>query len=133
MGLRNHHRPFLKNQIFGDYHGYATSGEQCFFFYGKNNCSSFNSENYLDFILAAPPCEKVIIVPDTNYIISAIKKFMLDMPSPGSLQNIGILNMSTTGLRACETMWFKLGKNSRSSIENQLAQFDSSLNADQKW
>ena len=41
--------------------------------------------------------------------------------------------MSTTGLRACETMWFKLGENLRSSNENQIAQSDSSLNADQKW
>ena len=29
-------------------------------------------------------------------------------------------------------MWFKLGKNYRSSIKNQLAQSDSSLNVDQK-
>ena len=41
--------------------------------------------------------------------------------------------MSTTGLRASETMWFKLVKNQRSSIENQLVQSDSSLNADQEW
>ena len=27
--------------------------------------------------------------------------------------------MSTTGLRACETMWYKLGKNKRSSIKNK--------------
>ena len=50
-----------------------------------------NFENCLDLIFAAPPCEKVIIVPDTNYITSAIRKFMLDMPSPGSFQNIGLL------------------------------------------
>ena len=49
------------------------------------------SENCLDFIFAAFLCEKVIIVPDTNYITSAITKFMLDMPSPGSLKNIGVL------------------------------------------
>ena len=48
-----------------------------------------NSENCLDLTFAAPPCEKVIIVPDTNYITSAIRKFMLDIPSPGSFQNIG--------------------------------------------
>ena len=30
-------------------------------------------------------------------------------------------------------MLFKLDKNLRSSIENQLAQSDTSLNADQKW
>ena len=50
-----------------------------------------NSEKCLDLIFAAPPCEKAIIVPDTNYITSAIRKFMLDMPSPGSFQNIGLL------------------------------------------
>ena len=47
-----------------------------------------NSENCLDLILAAPPCDKVINVPDTNYITSATRKFMLDMPSPGNSQNI---------------------------------------------
>ena len=31
-----------------------------------------NSENCLDLIFAAPPCKKVIIVPDTNYITYAI-------------------------------------------------------------
>ena len=50
-----------------------------------------NSENCLDFIFAAPPCKKVIIIADTNYITSAIRKFILDMPSPGSFQNIGLL------------------------------------------
>ena len=52
------------------------------------------------------PCEKVIIVQDTNYITSAIRKLMLDMPSPGRP-----FNMNTTELRACQTMWYKLGKN----------------------
>ena len=47
-----------------------------------------NSENCLDLSFASPPCEKVIIVPDTNYITSAIRKFMWDMPSPGSFQKI---------------------------------------------
>ena len=51
-----------------------------------------NSENCLDLIFAAPPCEKVIIVPDTNYITSAIRKLMLDMPGPGGFQNIGPFN-----------------------------------------
>ena len=50
-----------------------------------------NSENCLDLIFAAPPCEKVIIVPETNHITSAIRKFLLDMLSPGKFQNIGIL------------------------------------------
>ena len=50
-----------------------------------------NSENGFDLIFAAPPCEEVITVPDTNYITSAIRKFMLDMPNPGNFQNIGLL------------------------------------------
>ena len=50
-----------------------------------------NSENCLDLIFAALPCEKVIIVPDTNYITSAIRKFMLDMPSPGSFHDMDLL------------------------------------------
>ena len=41
--------------------------------------------------------------------------------------------MSTTGLRAGETMWLKLVNNEKSSIENHLAQSDTSLYADQKW
>ena len=47
-----------------------------------------HSENCFYLIFAAPPCEKVIIIPDTNYVTSAIRKFMLDMPSPGSFQNV---------------------------------------------
>ena len=46
-----------------------------------------NSENCLDLIFAAPSCEKVLIVSDTNYITSVNRKFM---PSPGSFQNIGL-------------------------------------------
>ena len=36
------------------------------------------------------PCQNVVIVPDTSYITSAIRKLMLDIPSPGSFQNIGL-------------------------------------------
>ena len=50
-----------------------------------------NSENCLDMIFAAPPCKKVIIVPDTNYVTFAIRKLMLDILSAGSFQNIGLL------------------------------------------
>ena len=50
-----------------------------------------NSENCLDLIHAALPCENVIIVPDSNYITPAIRKFMLDMPNSGGFQNIGLL------------------------------------------
>ena len=32
------------------------------------------------------PCQKVIIVPDTNHITSAIRKLMLDIPSPVSFK-----------------------------------------------
>ena len=48
-----------------------------------------NSENCLDLIFVAPPCDKVLIVPDTKCITFAIRTFMLDVPSPGSFQNIG--------------------------------------------
>ena len=42
------------------------------------------------FEFCCTPCQKVIIVPDTNYITSAIRKHMLDTPSPVSFQNIGL-------------------------------------------
>ena len=42
----------------------------------------------LDLIFATAPCEKVIIVPDANYIMSVIRKFMLDICS---FKNIGLL------------------------------------------
>ena len=45
-----------------------------------------NSENCLDLIFVSSPSEKVIIVPDTNYITSAMITFI---PSPGSFQIIG--------------------------------------------
>ena len=38
----------------------------------------------------------------------------------------------TRGFRPCEAIWFKLGKNRRSSVKNQLTQTDSALNADQR-
>ena len=50
-----------------------------------------NSENFLDLNFAAPFLEKLIIVPDTNYITSEIRKLMLDIPSPCSFQNICLL------------------------------------------
>ena len=49
-----------------------------------------NSENCLDLIFVPSPCEKDIIVSDTNFITSAIRKFMLDIPSSGSFQDIGL-------------------------------------------
>ena len=83
---------------------------------GKKTLNHFvrepNSENYLDLIFAAPLCEKIIIAPDTNYITSAIRKFMLDIPSPGSCQlKYRPFKMSTTGLESCKTIRFKLCKN----------------------
>ena len=62
-----------------------------------------NSENCLDLIFVPFLCEKVFNVPDTNYTISAIRKFMLDMPSPGSFQDIS-LKSEPIGLRAGESM-----------------------------
>ena len=49
-----------------------------------------NSENCSDLIFVPPPYEKVIFVFDENYITSAIEKFMLDLPSPGSFQHIDL-------------------------------------------
>ena len=40
-----------------------------------------NSESCLDLTSVPSPCEKVVIVPDTYYITSAIRKFMLDWAS----------------------------------------------------
>ena len=40
------------------------------------------------------------------------------------------LNLRSKGFRLCQAMWFKLGKNWRSSIKNQLTQTDSVLKAD---
>ena len=50
-----------------------------------------NADNCLDLIFVASPCEKVIIVRDTNFTIFAVRKFMLNMRNPGSFQNIGLL------------------------------------------
>ena len=38
-----------------------------------------NSENCLNVIFVASPCEKVIFVSDEEYVTSAIRNFMLDM------------------------------------------------------
>ena len=70
-----------------------------------------NYENCLDLIFAVPPCEKVIIVPDTNYITFAIRTSMLDMPSPGSFQNIGLLILAQQGsehVKPCGSNWVKI-------------------------
>ena len=56
-----------------------------------------NSENWLNWTFTVLPFEKVIIVPDTSYITSAIRKFMLDMSSPCSLQNISLLIRTQQG------------------------------------
>ena len=47
-----------------------------------------NSENHLDLILIASPCEQVIFVSDTKCATSAIRKFMLDILVPGNFQNM---------------------------------------------
>ena len=70
-----------------------------------------NSENCLDLIFAASPCEKVIIVPVRNCTTSAIRKFMLDIPSPGSFQNIGLLIWAQQGwehVTPCGSNWVKI-------------------------
>ena len=41
-------------------------------------------------IFVVSDCEKVIFVSDENFITCAIRKFMLDMPSSGNFQNIGL-------------------------------------------
>ena len=69
-----------------------------------------NSEYCLDLIFAAPPCENVIIVPDTNHI-TAIRKFMLDMPTTGIFQNIGILVWVEHGsehVKPSDSIWVKI-------------------------
>ena len=38
----------------------------------------------IDLIFVPSPCEKVVIVPNTNCITSAIRKFMMEIPSPAS-------------------------------------------------
>ena len=52
--------------------------------------SGSHSKNYLDLIFVEPLCEKVIFASVENYITPAVRKFMLDMSSPGSFQNIGL-------------------------------------------
>ena len=49
-----------------------------------------NYENCLDLIFVASPCEKVVIVPDTNTFTFVFRKFVLDMPNPGRFQNMGL-------------------------------------------
>ena len=44
----------------------------------------------LRFEFCCTSCQKVIIVPDTNYATFATRKLMLDIPSPGSFQSIGL-------------------------------------------
>ena len=50
-----------------------------------------NIENCSDLIFAAPLVGKLSLYQIQNYITSAIRKFMLDKPNPGSFQNIGLL------------------------------------------
>ena len=44
----------------------------------------------LDLNFVPSPCEKVVIVPDTNFITSAIRKFMMDIPSRSSFRYISL-------------------------------------------
>ena len=55
--------------------------------------------------------EKLIIVPDINYITSAIRKLMLDTLSPRSFQNICLLiwaQQSSGHVKPCDTNWVKI-------------------------
>ena len=70
-----------------------------------------NSENCLDLTFAAPPFEKVIIVPDTSYITSAIRKFTLDMSGPCGLQNISLFIWTQWGsehVKPCGSNWVRI-------------------------
>ena len=72
----------------------------------------------LRFEFCCTRCEKVIIVPDTNYITSAIRKLILYIPSPGSFQNIGLLIWAQQGsnhVKPCGTNWVKI-KGAQSKI-----------------
>ena len=51
------------------------------------HCREFIDISALDHIrfdFCPSPCEKVVIVPNTNCITSAIRKFMMEIPSPSS-------------------------------------------------
>ena len=52
-----------------------------------NNAKNDN----LEFEFCCTLVEKLNIVPDINYITSAIRKLMLDTPGPRSFQNICLL------------------------------------------
>ena len=55
--------------------------------------------------------EKLIIVPDTNYITSSIRKLMFDILSPHSFQNICLLIWAQQSSEcSCQTIWYKLCK-----------------------
>ena len=78
----------------------------------KDNCKTHspNSENFLDLSFAASRCEKVIFVPDTtkSHLQSENSCWICKVLVASKTRPF---NMSTKGLRACETMCFKLGKN----------------------
>ena len=62
----------------------------CFTYWGHSNDTirAPNSQNCLDLIFVASTCEKVIFIPNANYITSVIRKLMLEISRPGSCQNI---------------------------------------------
>ena len=63
------------------------------------------------FEFCCTPFEKLIIVPDTNYITSAIWKLKLDIPSLGSFENISRLiwaQQSSEHVKPCRTNWVKI-------------------------
>ena len=89
-------------------------------------CLISNKSNHLIYIVlelntfgrsVATACEKVISVFERSLIAPEVRKLMSDTPVPGRPSNL-----STKGLRPCEFMLYKLGKNWRSSIINHLTQ-----------
>ena len=84
------------------------SGFQSF---GKTSGYSLGAKLWklLRFKFCFTPFEKVIVVPDTNYITPIIRKLVLDIPNPSSFQNIGLLVWAQQN--SDHVYWYKLGKN----------------------
>ena len=71
------------------------------------------------------------IIPLTNNITSAIRKFMLDVTSRRSFQNIGLLIWAQKDSDHV-TMWFRFGKIEEAQLKVSLHCPASALNVDQK-
>ena len=70
------------------------SGSEIAFQVIQVHCREFIDISALDHIrfdsVVPSPCEKVVIVPNTNCITSAIRKFMMEISSPSS-RGVGAL------------------------------------------